>query len=220
LLHAYTMRLTKTGFTLVELLVALAIVAVLVAIILPVVSKSRDKAKDAKCLSNLRQIGMAVRLYANDNQNTIVPGFATGITPAWNQSLQQYLGFTAYYGLRCSKDWQCPRALNYRNTSGSRTSYAINQNLSRPVDVGATGMSFLALPQGRRFVLVADQPMLNNDYISQTHPGISPTYPKAEYFRHNGKINILWTDISVSPMSYEELMVDSSDINKSLWKFR
>lgn len=56
----------RRGFTLVELLVVIAMVAVLAAMLLPVLSRARESARKAACQSNLRQIGTAFRLYASD----------------------------------------------------------------------------------------------------------------------------------------------------------
>lgn len=56
----------KTGFTLIELLVVIAIIAVLAAILFPVFAQAREKARQTACLSNLRQIGTAARMYMED----------------------------------------------------------------------------------------------------------------------------------------------------------
>ena len=83
-------RFNKRGFTLIELLVVIAIIAILAAILFPVFARAREAARKTSCLSNMKQIGTGMMMYAQDYDEIMPSGvFATqpaGIwgTPAWN----------------------------------------------------------------------------------------------------------------------------------------
>jgi prepilin-type N-terminal cleavage/methylation domain-containing protein len=66
-------RLSKSGFTLVELLVVIGIISVLVGLLLPALSQAQLKSQQIKCLSNLSQIGLQMTMYANDNRGLLIP---------------------------------------------------------------------------------------------------------------------------------------------------
>jgi len=69
----------RTGFTLIELLVVIAIIAILAAILFPVFAKVREKARQTSCVSNMKQIGLAIAQYTQDNDET----YPNGLQPSW-----------------------------------------------------------------------------------------------------------------------------------------
>jgi len=66
-------RASKKGFTLIELLVVIAIIAILAAMLLPALGRAKEKAKTIRCVSNNKQVALAVMMYANDNNDTAPP---------------------------------------------------------------------------------------------------------------------------------------------------
>ena len=79
---------SRRGFTLVELLVVIAIIAVLVSILLPALNRVREQAKSTKCLANMRQVGLALMLYANDNTQVIPAASYSNTSQIWFRNLQ------------------------------------------------------------------------------------------------------------------------------------
>ncbi len=94
------MRTTrKSGFTLIELLVVIAIIAILAAILFPVFANAREKARQISCLSNMKQIGVAIMMYVQDHDEGMVgqaepagPGASTG----WNYNGWTYAQAAGY----------------------------------------------------------------------------------------------------------------------------
>lgn len=85
----------RKGFTLIELLVVIAIIAILAAILFPVFAQAREKARQTQCLSNQRQIGTGILMYAQDYDEMVLPWLlgpgATQQQRLWTTQIQPYL---------------------------------------------------------------------------------------------------------------------------------
>ena len=88
----------QRGFTLIELLVVIAIIAILAAILFPVFARAREKARQTSCLSNLKQLGLACQMYAQDYDERLPCLYYTSNSMLWigllypyNKSVQIYM---------------------------------------------------------------------------------------------------------------------------------
>src|SRR6476620_5373404 len=83
----------RNGFTLIELLVVIAIIAILAAILFPVFAQAREKARQTGCASNLKPLGIAAMMYAQDYDQRYVPWWGDGVTKGqgWSSILMPYV---------------------------------------------------------------------------------------------------------------------------------
>ena len=92
-------RQSRDGFTLVELLVVIAIIAILAALLMPALAQGKARGKSAGCLNNLRQIGLATQMYADENES---------YPPAWVDSTTRWMDLIQPYLSKKSGVYLCP----------------------------------------------------------------------------------------------------------------
>lgn len=191
----------RKGFTLIELLVVIAIIAILAAILFPVFAKAREKARQASCQSNLKEIGLANAMYMADYDGrytpnaTRVPGVA-GNGMWWMVLQQPYL--------KNLQILDCPSFGRDSNWCGCDTpngryvgGYGANRGYN---NVTAQGYS---APSGRKdsMVPVPAETILVVDVrcivaAGDTHPTFDPEMSRTDSVqpRHNDGFNTLFCD--------------------------
>ncbi len=213
------------GFTLIELLTVIAIIGILAAILIPTVGAVRTSAKSSRCISNLRQIGVAAQAWGADNKDYIVPVYRPTQGKAstlvnWTGFLAPYVGRSAdipFSGPQDVSVYVCPETpmhfgYGYNNTFLSwewvgnsryrRTKYS---------EVAVSSQTILMIDQQT----VAPESIDDNDweawvpYVrcpSQTQNGSVPG------FKHKGKANVLWVDGHVSAESPDSELTKSNKL--------
>jgi prepilin-type N-terminal cleavage/methylation domain-containing protein/prepilin-type processing-associated H-X9-DG protein len=95
----------REGFTLIELLVVIAIIAILAAILFPVFAQAREKARGISCLSNTKQIGLAIIMYVQDFDEQFPPGFDFNwVGGQWCQKVVPYIKDGNFNIFKCPDD--------------------------------------------------------------------------------------------------------------------
>jgi prepilin-type N-terminal cleavage/methylation domain-containing protein/prepilin-type processing-associated H-X9-DG protein len=206
----------QSAFTLIELLVVIAIIAILAAILFPVFAQAKEAAKKTTCISNLKQIGTAMFLYAGDQDDTLPNATFTPLGAGREGGWMYYENFPAneathigdgfvpkkgsiYPYVKSEEVFICPSDAQARL---SRNSYGINGCLLNTVELGwATGKPMTAMNSAANWVLFAEEVMDTGDdtdpsFLSQTSsPDAYMLYPvKLLSTRHSGGSNSAFLD--------------------------
>jgi prepilin-type N-terminal cleavage/methylation domain-containing protein len=236
-------RLNRRAFTLIELLVVIAIIAILAAMLLPALSKAKGRAHQSACISNLKQIGVALVLYTDDQNGywpyasvpatVIDPSADPTATIQWSKSLQPYMR------LRGSQQtgqenpvFICPRA-NYPPWAVSELSrtYACTGTMLGPTGTG--GLTAMKPRKANQMVNATDALLVVEGKKEDTAPSTRwcrSNYPWQSYafpdlvlsntasmqnldFRHDEKMDVLYGDYSVRTLRFKTAQISVTKTN-------
>jgi prepilin-type N-terminal cleavage/methylation domain-containing protein/prepilin-type processing-associated H-X9-DG protein len=187
----------RKGFTLIELLVVIAIIAILAAILFPVFARAREKARQASCGSNVRQIVLGVTMYSQDYDQ---------MYPAYHLRYRGWADLIMPY-VKNEQIFRCP---SHRNTQQLTCSYAANnsstksygtapwrhsKNITRVTEIEAPGESALILE-------------VHKDAWHVYHTWMNSRFPRNDMATaHNEGSNVGFVDGHVKWMKPEQTLV-------------
>jgi prepilin-type N-terminal cleavage/methylation domain-containing protein/prepilin-type processing-associated H-X9-DG protein len=203
----------RKGFTLIEILVVMVIILIMAGILFPVLSSAKKKANQSKCMAHLRQISMAVQMYAGDHDQMLPiggyevetpeqPGFTPKRRVQWHDLLAD----------RYLKNWEvlsCP--------SASDRDYRYSYGANRFVMGWYGSVNLDQIPYDSYTVMITEK--VGRDWVAW-QPSDRDNPQLKEYWlpldpRHNDQLNILYCDGHVKKVAVGEL-VEGGPV---LWKF-
>ncbi len=210
------------GFTLVELLIVIAIIGILAALMVPALSGAMESANTRQCANNMRQIGLAVRAYAAAWDFRLPPSSCPYAKAAqkewWLNALQPYAGNKLLY--RCPSDptenlrfidWQYPPEDASTWEEYRWSSYATNGRM----DTAYPTLDSVPKPSATIYVCESPRGALGADHVhTERWIGELDVKNSVAHDRHSGRANYLFLDGHVDTLTLEETW-EKNEVN--LW---